>query len=189
MNLEREYDHIFDMYVDEHEDEVTERWKITNDDEAEWLIDKVNDELYEINRYEISLINKIETLKAKLEKVKNEKQDKIERRNGYLLEYFETLDDKAKKKTKTMEKYRLPSGEIVKKYPGPEYKRDNDILVKWAKESKLNDYVEVKESVKWADLKKNTQIVSGQLVYKDTGEIVDGVEVVERPPTLEFKED
>jgi len=136
----------------------------------------------------MSLINKIEALKEKLEKVKSEKENKIARRDSYLLEYFETIDDKAKKKTKTQEKYRLPSGEIVKKYPGPEYKRDNDALVKWAKESQLNDYIEVKESVKWADLKKNTEVVSGQLVYKDTGELVEGVEVVDRPPTLEFKE-
>ena len=170
------------------EEEQEERWRITNDAEAEWLIDKVNEELYEINRFEMSLINKIEALKEKLEKVKSEKENKIARRDSYLLEYFETIDDKAKKKTKTQEKYRLPSGEIVKKYPGPEYKRDNDALVKWAKESQLNDYIEVKESVKWADLKKNTEVVSGQLVYKDTGELVEGVEVVDRPPTLEFKE-
>ncbi|WP_409229430.1 host-nuclease inhibitor Gam family protein [Gudongella sp. SC589] len=175
-------------FMDLTEEEQEERWRITNDAEAEWLIDKVNEELYEISRYEISLINKIEVLKEKLEKVRNEKENKIARRDSYLLEYFETLDDKAKKKTKTQEKYRLPSGEIVKKYPSPEYKRDNDTLVKWVKGSQLNDYIEVKESVKWADLKKNTQIAGGQLVYKDTGEIVDGVEVVDRPPTLEFKE-
>lgn len=170
------------------EDESKEKWRITNDAEAEWLIDKVNEEMYEINRYEMSLINKIKVLKEKLEKVKNEKEYKISRRDSYLLEYFESIDDKAKKKTKTQEKYRLPSGEIVKKYPGPQYNKDNDTLVRWAKDSQLDEYIEVKESVKWAELKKKTEVVGGQLVYKDTGEIVEGIEIVERAPTLEFKE-
>ena len=50
------------------------------------------------------------------------------------------------------------------------------------------DYVEVKESPKWEELKKVTKVVSGQVVTED-GEIVEGVEVVERPPVMEFKEE
>lgn len=162
-------------------------WRIKNDNDAEWLIEKVNEDLIEINRYKESLKSKIEVLEEKIRKVEEEEKLAIERRNAYLAEYFETIDEKFKKKTKTQEKYRLPSGEIIKKYPGPKFKRNNDKLLKWIKANEMKDYVEVKETPKWGELKKITKVVNGNVVTEN-GEIVDGIEVIERQPTLEFKE-
>lgn len=167
---------------------VNEVWKVTSDESAEWLIEKVNEDLIEKARFRLSLENRIKDLQEKLNNLNDEERQAIERRNSYLLEYFETIDEKFKKKTKTMEKYRLPSGEIVKKYPSPEYKRDADKLLGWIKNNELNDYVEVKESPKWSELKKSTSIAGGQVVFNDTGEIIEGVELIERSPVLEFKE-
>ncbi|OLS02250.1 host-nuclease inhibitor Gam family protein [Tissierella creatinophila] len=166
---------------------MTETWKIKNDNEAEWIIEQTNDDLLEIERFKYSLEEKIETLRIKLNKLNDEEDSIKERRDSYLLEYFETIPEELKKKTKTQEKYRLPSGEIVKKYPAPEVRRENNKLLAWIKENKMNDYVEVKEIPKWVELKKITQTVNGQVVTED-GEIVEGIEVIERPPVLEFKE-
>ena len=174
------------------EDEIFETnapWKIETDEDAEWLIETINNKLYEINRYEISLLNKIEAVKKKIEILKEEKQRAIAKRDFYLGEYFETLPDMAKKISKTQEKYRLPSGSIIKKYPQPEYKRDETKLLEWTKANKLNDYIEVKESVKWGELKKITATSGKNIIIEETGEIVEGVEAVERPPVIEFKED
>lgn len=165
---------------------MQEAWKIKNDKDAEWLIEKVNKDLIESNRYKESLRSKIEVLERKLRKVEEEENLAIERRNSYLAEYFESIDEKFKKKTKTQEKYRLPSGEIVKKYPSPQFKRDNNKLLNWIKSSGL-DYVEIKESPRWNELKAITSIKNGQVVTED-GEIVEGIEVIERDPVLEFKE-
>ena len=153
--------------------ETQENWKVTNDKEAEWVIEKYNEEMLEKARYKESLQAKMESLQEKLRKLEDEEREAKERRDSYLIEYFETIDDKFKKKTKTQEKYRLPSGDIVKKYPNPEFKRDNNKLLKWIKANEL-DYVEVKETPKWGELKKITKVVSGQVVTKD-GEIVEGV--------------
>ena len=180
---------VYDAAEEDDDNNTAGEWKITNDSEAEWLIDKVNEELIEINRFELSLTNKIEIIKERLEKVKKEKENKISRRDSHLLKYFEEVPVELKKKSKTMEKYRLPSGEIIKKYPAPEFKRDNDTLVNWLKENKMNDYVEVKESAKWSDLKKSTKTIGSSVVLEETGEIIEGIEVIERAPTLEFKED
>ncbi len=165
---------------------MQENWKVTNDKQAEWVIEKYNEEMLEKARYKESLQAKMENLQEKLRKLEDEEREAKERRDSYLIEYFETIPDEFKKKSKTMEKYRLPSGEIVKKYPSPEFRRDNDRLLNWIKSSGL-DYVEVKETPKWGELKKITKVINGQVVTED-GEIVEGVEVVERPPVMEFKE-
>jgi uncharacterized coiled-coil protein SlyX len=166
--------------------EEREVFKVTNDQEAEWVIEKYNEEMLEKARYKESLQAKMEGLQEKLRKLENEEREAKERRDSYLIEYFESIDDKFKKKTKTQEKYRLPSGEIIKKYPNPEFKRDNNKLLKWIKANEL-DYVEVKETPKWGELKKVIKVINGQVVTEN-GEIIEGVEVVERPPVMEFKE-
>lgn len=163
-----------------------DKWKVKNDNDAEWIIDKTNDDLIEIRRFKESIKDKIEILKDKLKGIEEEEKYKLEQRNSYLLEYFEAIPEELKKKTKTQEKYRLPSGEIVKKYPAPEFKRDEETLLAWAKVN-APSYVEVKETPKWGELKKITKIAGNQVVTED-GEVVEGVEVVERPPALEFKE-
>lgn len=168
--------------------EEMERWKVRNDDEAEWIIEKINEELIEKARFKMSLANKIKDLQGKLRKLEDEEKAAIENRNSYLLEYFETIDEKFKKKTKTMEKYRLPSGEIVKKFPTPEYRRDDEKLLAWIKTFEPLEFIEIKEVPKWGELKKITKIVGGKVIIEDTGEIVEGVELVERPPVIEFKE-
>lgn len=165
---------------------MQEKFKVTNDRQAEWVIEKANEDLTEISRFKESLEEKLGEIREKLNKLHEEENRVKEWRDSYLAEYFETIPEEYKKKTKTMEKYRLPSGEIIKKYPSPEFRRDNDKLLDWIKASGL-DYVEVKETPKWGELKKVAKVAGNQVVTKD-GEIVEGVEVIERPPVIEFKE-
>lgn len=176
---------ILEEAIDEHLEEVTEdRWRIKSDEEAEWWIESKEEELVEIRRYKMSLENKIAILKEKLEAAEQEEKNIIQNRDFYLQEYFESIDEKQMKKTQTMLKYRLPSGELVKKFPGPKFERDEEKLTKWLEDNKMDEFIEVKKQAKWGELKKATKVVNGQVVTED-GEIVEGVEVVERAP--EFK--
>ncbi|SDX05234.1 host-nuclease inhibitor Gam family protein [Tepidimicrobium xylanilyticum] len=168
--------------IQENEEET---WKIKNDEEADWWIELHQEKLAEVRRLRIQLENKIAFYHEKLDKVIKEEEVIIERRDSKLLEYFETLDKKDMKKTKTMLKYRLPSGELVKKFRAPEFKRDNDKLTLWLENNGMKEYIEVKKQAKWGELKKATEVINGTVVLKDTGEIVEGVEIVERP--AEFK--
>lgn len=175
-------------YLEEgQEAEVKEKWKIENDDSAEWWIDTKEEELVEVRRYKIAIQNKIKLLQEKLAKAEQEEKGIIDRRNIYLEEYFKTLDEKQIKKTATLEKYRLPSGEIRFKYPGPDYKKDDEVLSKWLKGNGMKEFIktEIITKPKWSDLKKQTTVVGNQVVYVETGEIIEGVEAIEREPVFE----
>ena len=169
----------------EIQEEEKEEWKIKNDEEADWWIELHEEKLVEVRRLKLQLENKIAFYQSKLDKVIKEEEAIIERRDSKLLEYFETLDKKDMKKTKTMLKYRLPSGELVKKFRAPEFKRDNDKLTLWLENNGMKEYIEVKKQAKWGELKKKTKVVGNVVVLEETGEIVEGVEVIERP--AEFK--
>jgi len=71
-----------------------EEWKITNDSEAEWLIDKNNEELVEIRAFKQRLSDKIQQLQAMLDKEKEKEERILETVNYYLKDYFSTVDDR-----------------------------------------------------------------------------------------------
>lgn len=175
---------IKDYSGEDEELEVKERWHIKSDDEAEWWIEKKAIEISEVRRLEMALDNKILALMDKLEKVKKEKSQLIASRDFYLREYYESKEDKDLKRTKTQAKYRLPSVELVMKYPAPKIEKDEEKLVKWLEDKKMDDYIKVEKTAKWAELKKITTIKDGMII-SEAGEIIEGIAAVERDP--EFK--
>ena len=55
--------------------------------------------------------------------------------------------------------------------------------------SNYRELVKVKESVDKRKLKQMTEVVGNKVVVKDTGEIVEGVEVLERNEEFQVKVD
>lgn len=171
----------------EPQEEKEEKWKITSDEQADWWIEVKEEELAEVRRLKMQLENKISLYKEKLEKAQKEEEFIINLRNAKLLEYFETIDKKDMKKTQTMWKYRLPSGELIKKFHNPEFKRDDVKLTEWLEDNQMNEYIKVKKQANWDELKKKTKVIDGQVIVEDTGEIVDGIEVIEKAPEFKVK--
>ena len=103
-----------------------------------------------------------------------------------LLAFFETVPHKS---TKTQDYYKLPAGKLMMKRQNPEYKRDDAITIEWLKNNGGANYVKTVESLDWANLKADATIVGNSIATAD-GEIIPGIEVVEREPkfTVEFTE-
>lgn len=131
-------------------------------------------------------IDKIEKIKQWGNEAKQEYADKQEHYSNLLEAYWRQEVAQAieagKKPRKTL---KLPYGSITLKKQQPKFHRDEDMLFKFAKDS---GYVRIKESTDWSKLKKECQVVGGQLVTEN-GEIVPGVEVEEREDKFEIKLD
>ena len=100
---------------------------------------------------------------------------------GRLADYFMTVPHK---KTKTTEKYNLLHGTLTMKIGGAAFTRDDTKLVAWLKENGHGELVKVKEEPAWGDLKKQLEVVGSVAVIKETGEILEGVEVTQAPYTF-----
>ena len=89
---------------------------------------------------------------------------------------------KEHKKTKTEESVTLPLGKLMLKAQEPEFKRDDEKVIEWLKKTpETLRYVKVKEELDWSALKADTTVVGNAIVNTD-GEVIPGVEVVEREP-------
>lgn len=134
-----------------------ERFVIRNDQMAEWAMGKIAQANADLRKWE-------EFYKGKLEQARAEAESTIAYMSGLLEEYFGT---QPRRVTKTgIEKYSLPSGELVRKPGGLDYKRDEAALLAWCKQN-LPAAVKVTEKASWSDVKQH---------IKETGEIPEGVE-------------
>ena len=160
-----------------------EKFVVDNDKKAEWALRKIKEKKADMERY----MSVCDEMIAEYEAKKKDAQERYEQETAYfktqLAQYFETVD---KRKTKTQEVYELPGGTLRKKYLAPQYKRNNKKLVEWLKESGKRDLIKVSESADWANLKKSITVKDGMVITED-GEIVEGVEVIERPPIFEVE--
>ena len=145
-----------------------ESFEITNDMQAEWAMRKIREARQERERM-------AEHYKSQQEAIDRQTEERVSYFTGLLEAYFEQVPHKA---TKTgIEKYKLPSGELVMKPAGIDYIRNIDVLLGWCKENRP-DWVRVKEEPAWAEIKRQ---------IKEDGVLPVGVVPVETPATFDVK--
>lgn len=175
-------DRLFEIGADEDTAlSEKDRFVIDNDSKAEWALEKIKAEKADMERLVSLCEQKIAEYQEKIELFKKQYENSTSFLVSCLQQYFNTVPHK---KTKTQETYKLPSGTLKLKYPGPEFVRDEETLVKWLKDNNYTDHIKIKESADWASLKAKVKVDKGNVITED-GEIIEGVKAVDRPP--EFK--
>lgn len=96
------------------------------------------------------------------------------------------LDTAPAKRGKTQLSLELPKGKVVRKFPTLEYVRDESALVQWAKEN-APELVQVAETTRWGELKKELKVLHGQVIHQPTGEVLDCITAKENPGRVEVK--
>lgn len=163
--------------------EAQERFRITNDSQANWALRKIADARKKLARDQETAKAEIERIQQWLKMSESEAARTEERMTALLHEYY-APQFQTDPKTKT---YRLPSGKVQWRAQQPQFNRDDTALLAFLKSREMTDFIETKETPKWGELKKQIQVVGEHVVVKDgkmAGEIIDGVEVVHRPPTF-----
>jgi hypothetical protein len=155
---------------------------VTDDMKAAWCVQKIA----QAQREADALLKHYE---EQAQKVREQRDSTIQYFQGLLFPYFQMVPHKA---TKTQESYAMPGATLVLKHQDPEFKPDADKLLAHLKASGRTGCIKTvpaTEKPSWADYKPFTQVVGGKLVDKDTGEVVEAVEVVTRPDKFEVNID
>ena len=160
----------------------TEEFVIDSDQKAEWALRKILEAKAERERLTYLVTLEVDTLKAK----QNDIDKRYENDTGFLKaklsEYMKTVNCKS---TKTQSTYQLLSGKLVFKHPELKLK-ESDGLIDWCKQN-APEYIKHTEEVAWGEIKKNLNITPGGVVLADTGEIVEGVDIIEEPGKFDVK--
>ena len=160
---------------------VSEHWVCDSDGKAKWVCEQIkqieDNRDYMVAWYQEQIKKAKET--AEFERMKWE---------GYLAAYFDTVPHRKAAKS---ESYAFPGGKLVLKQQEPEYKKDEQAVIAFLKEKNVPQFVKVKETLDWDNLKKSCAgAVDGKMLFteevNEDGEIVPvyvpGIEVVDREP-------
>lgn len=180
--------HDMEVMMDQFDENAVDNvavFRIDDDAMADWALRKISEEQKELDRLEQIANQQILEIQMKLQREK----EAYDRKTSYLKKclqgYFQTVPHKA---TKTQETYKLLSGSLVqKKSTSKMVVQDDDKLIAYFRQNDLGEYIKVKEEPKWGEFKKLLSIVDGNVIYTETGEIVDAVSVENVPEKFEIK--
>lgn len=149
---------------------MEENFKIDNDKIADWAITQIHEAELDRDRLIALAEDQIKDLTNRIEEFKKKCDADTRYLRSCLAEYFMTVKSK---ETKTQKSYKLISGTLIFKKPSSKINHDDDKLLEYLKESEGDDYIKVKESVDWAEFKKNLTITdSGEIVDTELGTII-----------------
>lgn len=166
---------------DEAEDAPRPAWRITDDGCADWACRKIAEEKAELDRIRELADAQIQKIEEKVAAAERRFQNGTRFLTGKLAEYFETVPHKT---TKTKASYRLLSGTLTRKFGSTTMKQDDEKLVQFLKDSGQLEFIKTEEKPRWGDFKKRLEIIGGSVVDKETGEIVEAVQIIEKPDTF-----
>lgn len=155
-------------------------FQVDNDQKAEWCLSKIREAEEEKEKWKAFY-------EDRLKKIVEREDARILFMQEKLKPYFASVPHKV---TKTQESYQLPSGKLVLKAQAPEWEHDDEQLLPWVREN-VPSLVKVKESVNWAELKKELSVIwkedGDQQIVNADGLILPGVKVTERPDVFKVE--
>ena len=169
-------------YLEEDNTEEKEPFKIKDLNGANWAFRKlkaIEEQEKEIKRLADKEFDRInEWLKTELARTDRDKGYF----EGLLTAYLITEREKDPKF-----KVSTPYGKVSTRKQQPNFEYDVNKFIDWAIDNERADLIKVTKTPIKSEVKKAFEIRDGRLIDPETGEIVDGVEVVDRPDSVIVK--
>ncbi len=153
----------YDEYENEHQ-----KFKVADKASAEWCLRKIAAYKKEMQENQDIVNAEIQRLNEWLTQVNKHSQERIDYLTGLLQEYLTKVAEEDPK----CKSIKLPHGTIRFKKQQPEWIYNDEKILKWLKQNKP-ELIQIIEKYNKNDIKR---------LVKETGEIIDGVEI-------QFKED
>lgn len=163
---------------------IAERFIVDDDKKADWALKRIAEEAAERDRLISIAEAEIDELKAKIEQLGTEYEDKINYFKALLVEYFGTVEHK---ETKTTETYKLLNGSLVMKKPRKEIRHNDETLLEYFRNNGKRKFIKVSEKPNWAEFKKGLEIVGNVVLDTETGEAIDCLTVEDIPEEFTVK--
>ncbi len=110
---------------------------------------------------------------------------KLDNSIGFMESKLEHYARQLKEDDPELKTHKLPFGTLKFRAQRPKWEYDDGRLLEFS-EANLLEVVKIEKKVDKRELKKRLDIVGGRAVVKDTGQIVEGIEIIDRPEKLKI---
>lgn len=162
---------------------VSSGFKIENDEQANWALRKIMHIEEEIEASRELADAEIKKIKSWLEKTEKQLNNDKEYFEELLLEYAkqEKIHEQ-RKKSKA-----LPNGRIRFRKVPAKWEMDNKKVVEELERIGRTDLIRIKKEPKKTDIKRELVVNKGKAVLPETGEVIDGITVLDQGLKFEVK--
>lgn len=170
--------------TDEIKNEVFEKneFVINDDAKAEWALCKIKELKNEKERKRTIALQMIEYYQKAIEKIDNDFDCESSFLTGCLYAYMKMVTPQ---ETKTGNKqYKLLSGKLRIIKSKPEILIEQNDMLEWA-QTNAPAIIKIVKRVNKTDFQSVTSIMDGQVINKETGEVIESAKVIDKPE--EFK--
>lgn len=159
-----------------------EAFQIRNDYHADNVLEEISRLKKEIRQKEELAEKRIQ----QIEQWKKSEVEKLEGRINWLTDALESYFRKLRESNPKLKTHSLPFGKLQIRKQQPKWKYDDDKLLKSVKRV-MPEAIRVKEEVDKIELKKRVKIVNNIPINPDTGEVIEGIVIEERPEEFSIK--
>lgn len=172
----------FDEIDDEETQDSEHAFVIDTPELANWAIRKVKEARRRRDMFNSAAYDTISRMEDKIA----ENNRKCDGETGMLLFALDRyLDTIPAKESKTQKTFILPEGKLKRKFAKTDFKVDKEKLAAYLADDE--EYIKVIREPKWSEFKNILQAVNGNIIRTDTGEIVEGVTIEERPESFDIE--
>ena len=164
---------------------------VDNDRKAVWCLRKIKHLKQKQQKNEKLAESEIEDIQKEIDEVQkwlSGENDKLQNSIDFFESILYSYALELRKGEPELKTHKLPFGKLQFRSKRPKWNYDKAKLLDFISIN-YRELIKVKESVDKRKLKQVTEVVGGKVVVKDTGEIVEGVEVVERDEEFQVKVD
>jgi phage host-nuclease inhibitor protein Gam len=160
-----------------------EGFAIDSEEKVNWVLRKIKS-LQDRKQANIQLAEaEISKIDAWLEGVNEQLDNDLEHFRSLLVAYA----DKQRAENPKFKSLKLPNGKISFRKQQTKWSYDDTALLASLKQLGYTDLIRTKEETNKAEIKKRFQIADGKVVDPETGELVEGISVEERPDELKIE--
>jgi len=175
----------------ENTEQESSGFVVDNDRRAVWCLRKIKHLKQKQQKNEKLAEAEIEDIQKEIDEVQkwlDEENDNLQNSIDFFESILYSYALELRKEDPELKTHKLPFGQLQFRSKRPKWNYDNAKLLDFIT-SNYRELVKVKESVDKRKLKQVTEVVGDKVVLKETGEIVEGVEVVERDEEFQVKVD
>lgn len=170
-------------YLDKQEQVESEKFKVTDESSANWALRKIAQMEKQIEANNELAVAEEEKIEAWRKSVNDTAQNSIDFFQSYLAEYAMSL----KKENPKFKTLKLPNGQLSFRKQQPKWDLDDEKVLKTLKETGNDDLIKVTEKPKIAEIKKAFKAHGTKAINPETGEVVEGITIVEQPEKFGVK--
>lgn len=175
----------------ENNEHESKGFVVDNDRKAVWCLRKIKHLKEKQLKNEKLAESEIEEIQKEIDEVQkwfDEENDKLQNSIDFFESILYSYALELRKEDPDLKTHKLPFGQLQFRGKRRKWNYDSAKLLDFIS-TNYRELVKVKESIDKMKLKQMIKVVGNKVVVKDTGQIVEGVEVVERDEEFKVKVD